>query len=117
MQAHRQDNGKRRAQRCSEAQQMEDPMSFSTDTMPPLVRNFVEAVCRSPADQAWLRVNGHALIDSLIEPDGGSAAMVLEILRLMRDNLLGDGNWGSLIWDHDLVAKVIAATGLRGELG
>ena len=41
--------------------------------------------------------------------------MVQEILRLMRENLLGDGSWGSLIWDHDLVPKVIAATGLSGE--
>jgi hypothetical protein len=90
-------------------------MSFNSDTMPPLVRGFAEAVCCSPADQAWLRLYGHALIDSLIEPDGGSAAMVLEILRLMRDNLLGDGSWGSLIWDHDLVPKVVAATGLSGK--
>ncbi len=90
-------------------------MSFDPDTMPLLVRDFAEAVRYSPDDQAWLRLYGHALIDSLIEPDGGAAAMVLEILRLMRENLLGDGSWGSLIWDHDLVPKVIAATGLSGE--
>ena len=41
--------------------------------------------------------------------------MVLEILRLMQENLLGEGQWGSLIWDHDLVPKVITATGLTGE--
>lgn len=41
--------------------------------------------------------------------------MVVEILRLMRENLLADGSWGSLIWDHDLVPKVIEATGLSGE--
>ena len=33
----------------------------------------------------------------------------------MRENLLGDTCWGSLIWDHDLVPKVIEATGLSGE--
>jgi hypothetical protein len=90
-------------------------MSLDPDMMPPLVRAFAEAVRYSPDDQAWLRLYGHTLIDSLVEPDGGSAAMVLEILRLMRENLLGDGSWGSLIWDHDLVAKVIEATGLSGE--
>jgi hypothetical protein len=41
--------------------------------------------------------------------------MAQEILRLMRENLLGDNCWGSLIWDHDLVPKVIEATGLSGE--
>lgn len=90
-------------------------MSLDPDLMPPLVRDFAEAVRYSPDDQAWLCLYGHELIDSLIEPDRGSAAMVLEILRLMRENLLGDGNWGSLIWDHDLVPKVIEATGLSGE--
>jgi len=90
-------------------------MTLDPSSMPPLVRDFAEAVRDSPDDQAWLRLYGHALIDSFAEPDGGSAAMVLEILRLMRENLLGDGSWGSLIWDHDLVPKVIAATGLRGE--
>jgi hypothetical protein len=76
---------------------------------------FSNAVRYSPDDQAWLRLYGHTLIDSLSEPDGGSTAMVLEILGLMRENLLGDGSWGSLIWDHDLVPKVIEATGLSGE--
>ena len=90
-------------------------MSFDPETMPLLMRDFTEAVRCSPENQAWLFLYGHALIDSLIEPEAGSAAMVLKILRLMRENLLGDGNWGSLIWDHDLVAKVIAATGLSGE--
>jgi hypothetical protein len=41
--------------------------------------------------------------------------MAQEILRLMRENLLGDTCWGSLIWDHDLVPKVIEATELSGE--
>ena len=41
--------------------------------------------------------------------------MVQEILRLMRENLLGDGSWGSLIWDHDRVPKVIVATGLSWD--
>lgn len=90
-------------------------MSLDPSSMPTLVRDFADAVRYSPDDQAWLRLYGHELIDSLIEPDGGSAAMVLEILRLMRENLLGDGNWGSLIWDHDLVPKVIEATSLSGE--
>jgi len=90
-------------------------MSLDPDAMPPLVRDFAEAVRYSPEDQDWLRLHGHELIDSLIGPDGGSAAMVLEILRLMRENLLGDGSWGSMIWDHDLVPKVIEATGLHGE--
>ena len=90
-------------------------MSLDPDAMPPLVRDFVEAVRYSPEDQDWLRLHGHELIDSLIGPDVGSAAMVLEILRLMRDNLLGESGWGSLIWDHDLVPKVIEATGLSGE--
>ncbi len=91
-------------------------MSHDPDAMPPLVRDFAEAVRYSPDDQAWLRLYGHILIDSLIEPDGrSSAAIVLEILRLMRENLLGEGSWGSLIWDHDLVPKVIKATGLHGE--
>ena len=40
---------------------------------------------------------------------------VFEILRLMREGLLGRDNWGSVIWDHDLVPKVIAATGAKGE--
>ena len=90
-------------------------MSLDPDTMPPLVRDFAEAVRYSPEDQDWLRLHGHALIKSLIEPDGGSAAMALEILRLMRENLLGEGRWGSLIWCHDLVPKVIEAMGLHGE--
>lgn len=45
--------------------------------MPLLVADFAEAVCQSPDDQAWLRLFGQALIDFLIEPDAGSAAMVL----------------------------------------
>jgi hypothetical protein len=90
-------------------------MSLDPDAMPQLVRDFAEAVRSSPEDQDWLRLYGHTLIDSLIGLDGGFAAMVLEILRLMRENLLGDGSWGALIWDHDLVPKVIEATGLSGE--
>ncbi len=90
-------------------------MTLDPSPMPPQVRDFAEAVRCSPGDQAWLRIHGHALIDALIEADGGSVAMVLEILRLMRDNLLGESGWGSLIWDHDLVPKVIEATGLSGE--
>ena len=31
--------------------------------------------------------------------------MVLEMMRLMREHLLSNGSWGSLIWDHDLVTK------------
>ena len=57
-------------------------MSFDPDTMPPLMRNITEAVRCSPKNQAWLLLYGHALIDSLIEPEAGSAAMVLKILRL-----------------------------------
>jgi hypothetical protein len=70
---------------------------------------------RGPNEQAWLRLHGHEWIDFLLEPDGGSAAMAQEILRLMRENLLGETCWGSLIWDHDLVPKVIEATGLSGK--
>jgi hypothetical protein len=90
-------------------------MTLDPSSMPPLVQEFAEAVHCSPGDQAWLSLHGHALIDFLIGPDGGSTAMVLEILRLMQENLLGEGQWGSLIWDHDLVLKVITATGLTGE--
>jgi hypothetical protein len=80
-------------------------MSHDPDAMPPLVRDFAEAVRYIPDDRAWLRLYGHILI----EPDGRrSAAIVLE-------NLLGEGSWDSLIWDHDLVPKVIEATGLHGE--
>jgi hypothetical protein len=89
-------------------------MGLDPDDMPGLVRDFLEAVRSSPEDQNWLRLHGHGLIDSLIEPDGGSAAMVLEILRLMEESLLDDGQWGSLIWDHELVPKVMSATGLTG---
>lgn len=32
----------------------------------------------------------------------------------MEEGLLGDGQWGSLIWYHDLVPNVITATGLTG---
>ena len=90
-------------------------MTLDPRSIPPLVRDFAVALSCSPSDQAWLRQHGHEWIDSLLEPDGGSAAMAQEILRLMRENLLGDNCWGSLIWDHDLVPKVIEATGLSGE--
>ena len=90
-------------------------MEMDATDMPPLVRAFAEAIRHNPTHQQWLRRHGHALIDFLIGPDGGSTAMVLETLRLMQENLLGEGQWGSLIWDHDLVLKVITATGLTGE--
>ena len=90
-------------------------MSLDPSFLPPLERDFAVALSCSPNDQAWLRQHGHEWIDSLLEPDAGSAAMAQEILRLMRENLLGDACWGSLIWDHDLVPKVIEATGLSGE--
>jgi hypothetical protein len=90
-------------------------MTLDPSSLPPLVRDFAEALRCSPNDQDWLRLHGHEWIDSLLEPDGDSAAMAQEILRLMRENLLGDTCWGSLIWDHDLVPKVIEATGLSGE--
>ncbi|NBR43677.1 MAG: hypothetical protein EBT85_01120 [Synechococcaceae bacterium WB5_2B_268] len=69
-------------------------MTLDPSSMPPLVRDFAEAVRDSPDDQAWLRLHGHALIDSLAEPDGGSAAMVLEILRLMRARSGAEGDRG-----------------------
>ena len=90
-------------------------MTLDPRSMSPLVRDFAVAVRCSPNDQAWLRLHGHEWIDSLLEPDGSSAAMAQEILRLMRENLLGENCWGSLIWNHDLVPKVIEATGLSGE--
>jgi len=90
-------------------------MILDPNSMPPLVREFAMALHCSPNDQVWLRQYGHEWIDSLFEPDGSSAAMAQEILRLMRENPLGQNCWGSLIWDHDLVPKVIEATGLSGE--
>ena len=72
-------------------------MTLDPSSMPPLVRDFAEAVRCSPGDQAWLRLHGHALIDSLIEADRGSVAMVLEILRLMRDNLPGERGRGPFL--------------------
>jgi hypothetical protein len=38
--------------------------------------------------------------------------MVQKILRIMRENLMGNTCWGSMFWDHDLVPKGIEATEL-----
>lgn len=83
--------------------------------MPPLLRAFAEAIRHNPNHQQWLRRHGHALIDALISEGEGFDVAVFEILRLMHEGLLGGDNWGSVIWDHDLVPKVIAATGAQGE--
>lgn len=75
-------------------------MSLNPDDMPVLVRDFAEAVRCSPEDQHWLRLHGHALIDSLIEPNGDSKTMALEVLRSMKgtrgcgDTILGKLNEG-----------------------
>ena len=82
---------------------------------PPLLRAFAEAIRHNPTHQQWLRRHGHALIDALISEGEGFDVAMFEILRLMREGLLGGDNWGSAIWDHDLVPRVIAATGAQGD--
>lgn len=64
-------------------------MILDPSSIPPLVRGFAEAVRCNPNDQAWLRLRSHRWIDSLLKRDEGSAAMAQEILRLLRENLLG----------------------------
>lgn len=54
-------------------------MTLNPSSLPPLVQGFAEAVHCSPGDQAWLRQHGHALIDSLTGPGGGSTAMELDV--------------------------------------
>ena len=90
-------------------------MEMDATVMPPLVWAFAEAIRHNPTHQQWLRRHGHALIDALISEGEGFDVAMFEILRLMREGLLGGDNWGSAIWDHDLVPRVIAATGAQGE--
>jgi len=40
-------------------------------------------------------------------------AGLAEILRLMREGLQGPDGWGTVIWEHDLVARVIDVAVLR----
>jgi len=87
---------------------MKDP----SDPMPPLVKAFWEVLSNSPSERAWLKRHGHALIDSLPAQAEDFEAGLAEILRLMREGLQGPDGWGTAIWDHDLVAKVIAAAAL-----
>jgi hypothetical protein len=83
--------------------------------MPPLVKAFAEALAQDPATRAWLNDHGHTLIAVLNENSGPRTGAVIEILCLMREGLLGGDNWGSVIWDHDLVPKVLEATGAGAE--
>ena len=83
--------------------------------MPPLVKAFAEALAQDPATRAWLNDHGHTLIAVLNESSAPCTGEVIEILCLMREGLLGGDNWGSVIWDHDLVPKVLEATGAGAE--
>jgi len=88
-------------------------MTSNLDTMPPLVKAFWEVLSNSPSERDWLKRHGHALIDALpavaVDFDAGLA----EILRLMREGLQGPDGWGTVIWEHDLVARVIDVAVLR----
>ncbi len=88
-------------------------MTDPCDPMPPLVRAFWQVLSNSPAERAWLKRHGHALIEALQPPAGDDEAGLAEILRLMREGLQGPDGWGTAIWDHDLVARVsdVAALG------
>ena len=90
-------------------------MNHQAQGMPPRVKAFAEALARDPATRAWLNDHGHTLIAVLNESTGASTAAVMEILCLMREGLLGGDNWGSVICDHDLVPKVLEATGAGAE--
>ena len=81
--------------------------------MPPLVKAFWEVLSSSSPERAWMKRHGHALIDSLPAQAEDFEAGLAEILRLMREGLLGPDGWGTAIWDHDLVARVsdVAALG------
>jgi hypothetical protein len=83
--------------------------------MPPLVKDFAEALAQNPATRAWLNDHGHTLIAVLNESSAPCTGEVIEILCMMREGLLGGDNWGSVIWDHDLVPKVLEATGAGAE--
>jgi hypothetical protein len=83
--------------------------------MPPVVKAFAEALAQDPGTCAWLNDHGHTLIAVLNECLGPCTGGVIEILCLMREGLLGGDNWGSVIWYHDLVPKVLEATGAGAE--
>lgn len=87
-------------------------MNDPSDPMPPLVSAFWQVLSNSPTERAWLKRHGHALIDALPLPAGDVEAGLAEILRLMREGLQGPDGWGTAVWDHDLVAEVVAAAAL-----
>ena len=88
-------------------------MSGPKEPMPPLVKAFWEVLSTSPSERAWLKRHGHALIDALPLAAEDFETGLAEILRLMREGLQGPEGWGTVIWDHDLVARVsdVAALG------
>ena len=90
-------------------------MNHQAEGMPPLVKDFAEALAQNPATRAWLNDHGHTLIAVLNESSAPCTGEVIEILCMMREGLLGGDNWGSVIWDHDLVPKVLEATGAGAE--
>ena len=90
-------------------------MNHQAEGMPPLVKAFAEALAQDPATRAWLNDHGHTMIAVLNESSDPCTGEVIEILCLMREGLLGGDNWGSVIWDHDLVPKVLEATGADAE--
>ncbi len=90
-------------------------MNHQAEGMPPRVKAFAEALAQDPDTRAWLNDHGHTLIAVLNESSAPSTGEVIEILCLMREGLLGGDNWGSVIWDHDLVPKVLEATGADAE--
>ncbi len=90
-------------------------MNHQAEGMPPLVKAFAKALAQDAATRAWLNDHGHTLIAVLNECSGPCIGEVIEILCLMREGLLGGDNWGSVIWDHDLVPKVVEATGADAE--
>ena len=90
-------------------------MNHQAQGMPPRVKAFAEALAQEPATRTWLNEHGHTLIAVLNECSGPCTGEVIEILCLMREGLLGGDNWGSVIWDHDLVPKVLEATGAGAE--